>query len=79
MLVAQDGYMLHDRVVRPAQVIVSHVPPRRNFRANSCGTFPAANQLRPLQDTSSMPTYDYLCDACGHKFELFQWMNDDAE
>jgi putative FmdB family regulatory protein len=19
-----------------------------------------------------MPTYDYLCDACGHKFELFQ-------
>ena len=23
MLVAQDGYMLHDRVVRPAQVIVS--------------------------------------------------------
>ena len=23
VLVAQDGYMLHDRVVRPAQVIVS--------------------------------------------------------
>ena len=19
-----------------------------------------------------MPTYDYLCDACGHKFELYQ-------
>jgi putative FmdB family regulatory protein len=19
-----------------------------------------------------MPTYDYVCDACGHKFELFQ-------
>ncbi|NIO46971.1 MAG: zinc ribbon domain-containing protein [Planctomycetales bacterium] len=19
-----------------------------------------------------MPTYDYLCDACGHQFELFQ-------
>lgn len=19
-----------------------------------------------------MPTYDYLCDACGHEFELFQ-------
>lgn len=19
-----------------------------------------------------MPTYDYLCDACGHRFELFQ-------
>lgn len=26
LLVAQDGYILHDRVVRPAQVIVSTVP-----------------------------------------------------
>ncbi len=26
ILVVQDGYMLHDRVVRPAQVIVSSVP-----------------------------------------------------
>jgi putative FmdB family regulatory protein len=25
-----------------------------------------------------MPTYDYLCDSCGHKFELFQSMKDDA-
>jgi putative FmdB family regulatory protein len=23
-----------------------------------------------------MPTYDYLCDACGHKFELFQSISD---
>lgn len=23
-----------------------------------------------------MPTYDYQCDACGHKFELFQSIND---
>ena len=23
-----------------------------------------------------MPTYDYLCDGCGHKFELFQSMTD---
>ncbi len=23
-----------------------------------------------------MPTYDYECDACGHKFELFQPIND---
>ena len=23
-----------------------------------------------------MPTYDYLCDACGHEFELFQSIND---
>ena len=26
VLVAQDGYILHDRVVRPAQVIVSTAP-----------------------------------------------------
>lgn len=24
-----------------------------------------------------MPTYDYECDACGHKFELFQGIKDD--
>ncbi len=23
-----------------------------------------------------MPTYDYVCDACGDKFELFQGIND---
>jgi len=23
-----------------------------------------------------MPTYDYVCDACGHQFELFQSMKD---
>jgi putative FmdB family regulatory protein len=25
-----------------------------------------------------MPTYDYVCDGCGHKFEAFQSMKDDA-
>ena len=24
-----------------------------------------------------MPTYDYVCDACEHKFELFQSIKDD--
>lgn len=24
-----------------------------------------------------MPTYDYVCDACGHAFELFHSMKDD--
>jgi len=23
-----------------------------------------------------MPTYEYQCDACGHRFELFQKMSD---
>jgi putative FmdB family regulatory protein len=26
-----------------------------------------------------MPTYDYLCDACGHEFELFQSIKEDAK
>src|SRR5262245_1034352 len=26
-----------------------------------------------------MPTYDYECDACGHKFELFQNMSDPVQ
>ncbi len=25
-----------------------------------------------------MPTYDYLCDGCGHKFELFQSFKEEA-
>ena len=24
-----------------------------------------------------MPTYDYECDACSHKFEMFQKMSDE--
>ena len=24
-----------------------------------------------------MPTYDYLCEKCGHQFEVFQSMRDD--
>lgn len=26
-----------------------------------------------------MPTYDYLCKACGHEFELFQQMSDSVK
>lgn len=26
-----------------------------------------------------MPTYDYECDACGHKFELYQGINDEKK
>ena len=26
-----------------------------------------------------MPTYDYECDSCGHQWELFQKITDDAE
>jgi putative FmdB family regulatory protein len=26
-----------------------------------------------------MPTYDYVCDGCGHAFELFQPMMDDPK
>ena len=26
-----------------------------------------------------MPTYDYVCDACGHQFELFQSMTDSVK
>ena len=26
-----------------------------------------------------MPTYDYVCDACGHKFEAFQPMSEEPK
>ncbi len=29
-----------------------------------------------LEPRTIMPNYDYQCDACGHRFEVFQRMND---
>lgn len=26
-----------------------------------------------------MPTYDYQCDACNHRFELFQYISEDPQ
>ena len=39
---------------------------------------PARNSELRVHPSSflSMPTYDYVCDACGHKFELFQTINE---
>jgi putative FmdB family regulatory protein len=37
-----------------------------------------ANSLS-TQSRHPMPTYDYECDACGHKFELFQSINAPVE
>jgi putative FmdB family regulatory protein len=34
------------------------------------GPFTKTNQL------TTMPTYDYACEKCGHEFEVFQSMND---
>jgi putative FmdB family regulatory protein len=28
------------------------------------------------EEVAEMPTYDYLCSNCGHKFEAFQSMKD---
>ncbi len=33
--------------------------------------------LRPGALEGAMPTYDYVCDACGHRFDLMQAMKDD--
>src|SRR4051794_15054815 len=35
---------------------------------------PSASKKGP----SFMPTYDYVCDACGHTFEEFQSMSDEV-
>jgi putative FmdB family regulatory protein len=41
----------------------------------SCGAAHAA-PVGKNQRTDNMPTYDYLCDACGHEFELFQYISE---
>ena len=53
LMVTQNGYQLHDRVVRPSQVIVSRLP---DAEANLKGTEPHANlrlRLRCLRARSS--------------------------
>ena len=30
-----------------------------------------------LHRPTTMPNYDYVCEECGHEFEVFQSMNDD--
>jgi len=32
--------------------------------------------MEAAQRATTMPNYDYLCEACGHRFEVFQSMND---
>jgi putative FmdB family regulatory protein len=32
---------------------------------------------RDFRESTNMPTYDYICDACEHAWELFQKMTDD--
>ncbi len=49
---------------RPETNPLTRVPEERNR--------PALHQF-PL---SIMPNYDYVCDKCGHEFEVFQSMND---
>src|SRR5436305_13502242 len=33
----------------------------------------------PPGGPESMPTYDYICDACGHEFEAFESIKADAQ
>src|SRR5438552_3805280 len=36
-------------------------------------------EANPTESISIMPTYDYVCDACEHKFELFQSITENAK
>ena len=69
------GYRLRDRVLRPAKVAVSVIPhahPRLDTRGRG-GPDP------PPGGPESMPTYDYICDACGHEFEAFESIKADPQ
>lgn len=35
-----------------------------------------AKAFRPARREHTMPNYDYVCQSCGHRFEIFQSMND---
>ena len=36
------------------------------------GFMPIAIRARAKKESQSMPTYDYICDACGHEFETYE-------
>jgi len=46
-------------------------------RRGGGGIYPLAAEHRKPEKI--MPTYDYVCDACDHKFELFQSIKDNAK
>ena len=52
------GFMIHDRVLRPAAVIVAQSVPERD-------------DLATEDDSTCRPTTT-VCDACGHQFEEMQ-------
>ena len=76
MTVVQEverGFTLKDRVVRPATVIVS--TPVADGGDKSAGPSP----IRPVKRSNRMPTYDYECKACHHRWELFQSIKAEPE
>ena len=76
------GYKIHDRVLRPSKVAVSVKPDRRPTRGARLVTDRARTRhLRCVNSgtRSSMPTYDYICDACEHEFEAFESIKADPQ
>ncbi len=68
----ERGFTLQDRVVRPPRLSSSPkrrpTPPRKNRKTS---TRPKGN--------NRMPTYDYECKACHHRWELFQSIKAEPE
>ena len=69
------GYRIRDRVLRPTKVAVSVQPAAVDLTAVD------ADEPRPstTPEVESMPTYDYICDACSHEFEAFESIKADPQ
>ena len=70
--VLENGYMLHDRVLRPARTRgARHELARLAGAASSLGSS-SRKLAAKLKEPTIMPTYEYVCQACGHTFEELQ-------
>ena len=60
--------------------IAARVPPARPSAAAGAGQRQRGQRITRFRfsptEEDSMPTYEYECDACGHRFEDFQQMSD---
>jgi putative FmdB family regulatory protein len=77
----QKGYTLNDKVLRPSKVIVNKKPvlepklePKPQPEETDIEENAEAKKESDNQDNTviNVPTYDYVCENCNHKFEEFQ-------
>ena len=68
----------HGKVKESAQALRRQNRLRLRRRGLNCAFFNADLRASSAVTFSAMPTYEYLCEKCGHTFEAVQSMRDES-